>query len=565
MLEYLRKVSSQIYDFVRMLPPAKKFALGLVGSGIFIAIFFLFVWASSKTYRPLMTNLSTEDSANIMRILRENKIPFRVDSSGRNIEIPPENVDDWRLALASMGLPQSSVVGYELFDKQTLGTSSFVQRINEKRAREGELMRTINSIKGVKRSRIHLVMPEKSAFVEEQRKPSASVVLDLEPGRILTDKQIFGVANLVAKAVEGMEPGDVAIVDSNGKPLSKGNQDSLMALTASQLEYQRKVEEDLERRVEALLGRVVGEGKVVARVNAELDFSKVDETQTQFDGDAAAVRSAEKQSESLEGSRPVPQGPAGAAANLPEGTGGTSGATQAQLKNDSKRSRETTNFEVPQTIRRTSKQLGSINRISVAVLVDGKAVKTTDPSGKVETKVESWPPEKLKEFEVLVNNAVGIQKKRGDTLEVKNMEFTREDFEEATKTLEATERRGYVQNIILYMVIGLLITMFFMFVVRPFIKWITENTIDSVDTFLPKTIEELERMQKNGALPGLEETVPVLNERIAPEKVEGEMIKEKIINIVDTSPNKAALVLRDWIRGEMKSKKSTEDEEEKAG
>jgi flagellar M-ring protein FliF len=212
---------------------------------------------------------------------------------------------------------------------------------------------------------------------------------------------------------------------------------------------------------------------------------------------------------------------------------------------------------VPQTVRRTTKPTGTVKKLSVAVVIDGKVVKTAGKDGVVQSKTEAWSPEKLKEFETIVASALGVDRKRGDSLEVKNMEFSHEDFDEVQRNIAEREHRTYIQNIVMYAVIGLLIAMFFLFVVRPFIKWVTENTIDSVDTFLPQTIEELERLQKNATLPGLDEAVPVLPDRIDPEKVEGEMIKEKIITLVDANPHKAALILKDWLH----MKQEPKDEE----
>src|SRR5689334_18227856 len=208
-----------------------------------------------------------------MRILREKKIPFRDENDGKTIKIPPEAVYDLRLELATMGLPQTGVVGYEVFDKQSFGQTSFVQRINQKRALEGELMRTINNLKGVKRSRVHLALPNKSTFIEDQKKATASVVLDIEPGVQITDKQITGISHMIASAVEGMEIGDVTIVDANGKMLSKNTSDPLAAQTATMLEFQQKQEAEAEKRINEILERVVGDGKVVAKVSLDLDFT----------------------------------------------------------------------------------------------------------------------------------------------------------------------------------------------------------------------------------------------------------------------------------------------------
>lgn len=542
-MEYWKKIFTQIFDFLKGLSAAKKAAMVFTGVAIAIGMSALFYWAGETTYQPLMTNLGAEDSSNIIRILREKNIPFKVDPGGKNISIPPESVYDLRLELATMGLPQSSVVGYEIFDKQSLGTTTFVQKVNQKRAREGELMRTINTIKGVKRSRVHLAMPEKSTFVEDQKKSSASVVLDLEPGTVLNEKQIYGIGNLVSHAVEGMELNDVLITDSSGKTLSKNSGDEVSSMTIAQSDFRAKREREIEGRIQEMLSRVVGEGKVVAKVSADMDFAQVSETQTIYDQDGSAVRSTERRNDNMNGVRPGPQGLVGAASNTP----GESPVANRDIRTETNKGHEVTNYEVPQTVRRTTHEVGALKRLSVAVVVDGKTVKEKDAEGVVQTKVIPWTPEKLKEFESVVASAAGIDPKRGDTIEIKNLEFTREDFEEAAKVIAESERKSYIMNMIVYLVIGLTIVLFFLFVVRPFIKWITENTIDSVDTFLPQTIEELEKMQKNTALPGLEDSIPVLPEKIDPEKVEGEMIKEKIITLVDSNPHKAALILRDWL------------------
>ncbi len=554
--DYLNKVVNQILEFVKGLSPGKRIAMGGTASGIIFGIVSLFYWAGDKTFQPLMSNMNPDDAANIIHVLRDKHIPFKVDPTGKTVSVPPENLLELRMDLASIGLPQANVVGYEVFDKQNLGTTSFVQKVNQKRALEGELMRTIGAIKGIRRSRVHLAIPQKSTFVEDQKKATASVVLDLEPGINLSEKQVFGVGNLVAKAVEGMDIADVVIVDSNGKTLSKNHHDPLSIMTANQYDFKQKYEEELEKRVEGMLARIVGEGRVVARVSADLDFSQVNETQTIFDADGSAVRSVQKNTKTMEGTRPSASGLAGATSNTP----GQAQPGNLQVKNDTKMNDEVTNFEVPQTIRKTTKPTGTPKKLSVAVLVDGKTVKTTGKDGKVETKVELWGADKLKEFEDIVASATGIDKKRGDILEIRNMEFTREDFEEAQKIITENERKSYIQNMVIYFVVGLIILLFFVLVVRPFIKWITENTSHSVDAFLPQTIEELEKIQKTETLPEIEEVVPVLPDKVDPEKVEGDMIKEKIVTLVDAHPHKAALILRDWLHGEA-SKKAKEEEE----
>jgi flagellar M-ring protein FliF len=531
--------------------PGRMAAMAVTGVGILVAMVMMFIWAGEKTYTPLMTNLNPEDATNIIRLLREKKIPFEVDPSGRNISVPPEGLYEFRLELASMGLPQSSVVGYELFDKQSLGTSTFVQKMNQKRALEGELMRTINTIRGVRRSRVHLVTPQKSTFVEDQKKSTASVVLDLEPGVQLSEKQVYGIGNLVARAVEGMDVADVVIVDSNGKTLSKNTSDPLAAATANQMDFEQKFEHELEKRVSDILSPMVGEGKVQARVSAELDFSQVSETQTLVDPDNSAILSVERRSDQMNMQRPGPYGVAGASSNLP----GQPPAANGDVKNETTKSNEVINYKPQTTTRQVVKQLGTPKRLSVAVVIDGKPVRVTDKDGKVTSKVEPWSAEQIKGFEDLVSSAVGIDKKRGDVLEIRNMEFVHPDFDEAERVVAEKERKSYIQNMVLYGVIGIAIILFFLVVVRPFIKWITENTIDNVDSFLPQTLEELEKLQKSAVLPGMEDAVPVVADKLDPEKVEGEMIKEKITSMIEGNPQKAAMIIRDWLHEAPNAKK----------
>lgn len=556
MAEFFKKVSGQILEFLKTLSAAKKLALVFVSVGIVAAMTFIFMWAGESNYVPLNPGMTGEDTANVMRLLRDKKIPFKLDSTGKNVSVPPDRIHELRLELASQGLPQSGVVGYEVFDKNVLGQTSFVQRLNQKRALEGELMRSVNTIRGVRRSRIHLALPQKSAFVEDQKRPSASVVLDLDPGTVLNDRQVYGIGNLVARGVEGMETSDVVIVDANGKILSKNASDPIAQATATQLDFKQKLESEYEKRIESILARVVGDGRVVARVSTDVDFSQVSETQTILDADSLATLSTDKHNDSANGTRPTAVGPAGATSNTP----GAPAAGTGEIKHDTTRTREIVNYDVPKTVRRTTKQVGAVKKLSIAVLVDGKTIKTTDKDGVVQSKVEAWPPDELKKFEELIAGTVGIDRKRGDVLEIKNMEFTRIDFDEAQKAVGDRERRQYIQYMILYTVVGITIILFFMFVVRPFIKWVTENTIDSVDTFLPQTIEELEKLQKTGSLPTFEEAMPVMPDKIDPQKVEGEMIKEKITTLVDANPHKAALIIRDWLVASANKKKSADAE-----
>ena len=546
-MQFLNRVFSQIQDFFKGLSATKKLGLAIVGAVIIVVVAGSMIWASKQAYQPVMHGpLNAEDSANIMRLLREKKIPFQVDPTGKEVQVPPEYLNDLRLELAMEGMPQSSGVGYELFDKQSFGTTSFMNKVNQKRALEGELMRSINTIKGVKRSRVHLAIPDKTAFVEDQKRPTASVILDIESGITLSEKQVFGVTHLVSSAVEGLDASNVVIVDSFGKEISKTTHDSLVSLTSEQADFKRKLEEDYQRRVEETLGKVVGAGHVKVDVSADLDFSSVSEQQTLLDQDGATVKSSQKTNETMDSSRPTASGLAGAVSNTP---GDQPGAVppSPSVKSNTQKTNDIVNYDIPKTVRTTQHSTGNIKKLSVAVLIDGKNTHSTGADGKIENKNEAWSAEQVKDFEAIVTSALALDKKRGDSLEIKNMQFVQEDFEEAQRILDAATMRNYVQTLVVYGMIGAVILLFFFFVVRPYIRWITENTTESVDTFLPQTIEELEKIQKSGTMAQLEEVVPDLPDRLDPEKVEGEMIREKIVTMIDHNPQKASLVLKEWL------------------
>lgn len=551
--EFFKRVSEKFEDFWRKLSAQKRMAMLGTSVGIIAAIAGLFIWAGHQSFVPLVTNLNPEDASHVIRFLKDKNVPFKVEAGGKNILVMPDVMDTLRLELAMTGLPQTSIVGYEVFDKNLIGQSSFVQKLNKKRALEGELMRTVTAMHGVRRARVHLALPERSTFVEDQKKPTASVVLDLEPGITLAERQVTGIGNLVASAVEGMDPVDVVIVDALGKTLSKNNADSLSRLSSTQIEYKSKIEHEMERRVQETLGRIVGDGRVVAQVTADLDFSSVQETKTSYDADGSAIRSQSKVSQSMEGSKPTPGGLPGAQTNLPNST---APAPSSVKINDTKINNETVNYAVPSTVVQVSKSPGAIKRLSVAVILDGKVVKVKNADGVMETKVEQWPAERIQQFEAVVASALGIDPKRGDTLDVKNMEFSVTDLSDAEQFLADKERKVYYQNLALYGLVALLITLFFSFVVRPFVKWVTDNTTDAVETFLPQTLAELEKIQNSsGGLPGLEDAIPAMPDQLDPDKIESEMVKEKIVSLVDSNPQKAALVLKDWLVVENKSDK----------
>ncbi len=554
-MDFFGRTFETVSTFFQGLSPGRKFSFIAIGIGLIVAFGFLFVWASRTTYSPLVSNLSPEDSTAVIRYLRDKKIPFIVDETGKSVSVPPEKVYDLRLELASSGLAQTGVVGYEVFDKQSFGATSTVQRINEQRALEGELIRTINHIKGVERSRVHLAIPQKSAFLEEDKNPTASVILDLAPSFNPSEEQIRGMQRLVSSAVKGLDLNAVTIISNSGKQLSQNSDDPEAAFAAASMDYQRKFEQKMEAKVQSLLSTVLGEGKVVAKINADFDFSREAKTETLFDGENVATRSVDKDVDSMQGTRPLPNGQPGVRAQVPGAENQI--ANNPIASNSTQRNREVVNYEVPTTTKRTEKPMATLRRLSVAVMVDAPPVR--DPAAEGGVKYEKIDEAKLAEFRSIVANAVGWDKDRDPPIEVKSIPFFKEDLDAATQAAQLAERNRLIANIAQWVAIGLIFTLFFLFVVRPFIKWVTENTVDSVEDFLPQTLEELERVQSKQVAQSLEDILPEIEEKVDPEKVQSEMLKEKVVSLVNDNPHKASQILHEWIiqKTEEKNDKET--------
>ncbi len=552
MQDFFEKVFRNFGEFFKGLDTARKIGLIAIACIITASMAGIVIWASKTDYEVLYTDLNREDSKQIAVILEEKKIPYQTSSDGKTIRIPKDLVEKWRLELATMGVQFSGTVGYEVFDKQSFGTTSFVQKINKQRALEGELVKTIMYIKGVKRARVHLSIPESSPFVSEKKPPSASVVIELDNGVTLNENEIRGMASLVASSVEEMRPENVVILDSRGKKLSENSADAMTGFTANKLALENKMNRQYEQQVEEILGKVVGEGKIIAKVTVNMDFTESTSTETTYDNENKAVISEVVNSQKLVGSRPSPQGIPGARSNLP---GEEPQPGVPETKNNVDKELATRNYNVPTKVTRSTSPTAHVKNISAAVMLDGKRVPMLDEKGnavigkdgKQVMKYEKWSETDLANFSAIVASALGVDEKRGDKITIKNMEFAQEDMAQIEAMMREKENRALLNNIVKYVAIGLAITLFFFLVVRPFIQWVTDNTVESVEDFLPKTLEELEKIQTNQKLPGLEDALPQFEEKLNPEKIEGNMLKEKIISLVENDPGKAAQVIHDMI------------------
>jgi flagellar M-ring protein FliF len=549
---FMSQTIQNFVDFFRSLDMTRR--LGLIGvAGLVVALMAgIIIWAGKTDYKVLYTDLTKDDSAVIARMLEEGKIAYQVADDGKTIKVPEDMVEIWRLEIAKKGVNFTGTVGYEVFDKQAFGTTSFVQKINKQRALEGELVKTIMHIKGVTRARIHLSIPESSPFVSERKPPSASVVLDVERGVTMTNDEIKGIQSLVSSSVDGMRSHNVVVIDSRGKKLSENDGDQMSTETANRIALETKLNAQYEKKVEEILSRVIGEGKVIAKVALKMDFTEKVETQTTYDSENAAVVSEVRNEQKMVGVRPSPQGIPGARSNLP---GETPQPGIPETRNDVDKSLVTRNMAVPTIVTKSKKPTAEISNMSVAVMVDGKKVPVLakdgtpmlNEDGIPVTKYQAWTEDELQNFQQIVASSLGINVNRGDKLVIKNMEFAKEDLAEMEAIMRARENRELMKNITKYLMIGAIISLFFFMVVRPFIQWLTENSVESIEDFLPKTIEELEKIQANQRLPGLEDVLPSIEDKLNPEKIEGNMLREKIISLVEQNPGKAAQVVHEMI------------------
>ncbi|MCT4642066.1 MAG: flagellar basal-body MS-ring/collar protein FliF [Bacteriovoracaceae bacterium] len=552
MQDFLKQVTANFNDFFKSLDTNRKIALIALATLLTAIVVSLVMWAAKTQYKLLATSQSKEDIASISQLLEDGKIPYQVKDDGKTLYIPEDQVEKWRLEIAKKGVNLTSTLGYEVFDKQSFGTTSYVQKINKQRAIEGELMKTIKHIRGVNRARVHLSLPESSPFVTEKKPPRASVVLDLDRGFSLTKEEIKGIQSLIASSVDGMRNKNVVIIDSKGEKLTENVGDAMTEHTANRLALESKVNNKYEQQVESILTRVVGEGKVIAKVNVKMDFTESIQERTNYDNENVAVVSEVSNKQKFEGVRPSPQGIPGARSNIP---GENPQPGIPETRNNTDKNLTTRNFHVPKTVTKSKKPTADIQKLSVAVMIDGKRVPQLDENGEVLlndndmpiTKYEPWSEAEIANFKAIVASAVGISEARGDSIVIKNMEFAKEDLSAAEALLRQRENREIIKNLTKYLMIGVLISLLFFVVVRPFIQWVTENTVESIEDFLPKTIEELEQLQANQKLPGLEDALPTIEDKLNPEKIEGNMLKERIMNLIDSNPAKAAQVVREMV------------------
>jgi flagellar M-ring protein FliF len=385
-----------IYEqIIKKLTFTQKIIIASVVLTAIIGIIIIIIIANKPTYNVLFSNLDPPDANKIIEKLNERGVKYELSDNGKTISIPKEQVYEMRLQLAGEGLPLSSVVGYEIFDKTNFGISDFQQKVNYKRALEGEMVRTILKLEAVEGAQVKIVVPEKALFKEDQKKATASVVLKLKSSRGISSENVVAITNLIASSVEGLDPSNVTVIDSKGHLLSNVEpSNKLASMTASQYDLKRKVEAYLSDKAQSMLDQVLGAGKSVVRVNAELNFNQTEKTTKSYDPNII-IRSQETNNQS---------------------------EIVYDTNSETKRGTTLTNYEVGETVEHLISEVGAVKKLSIAVMVDG-TYKDSERNGQYIREFIPRTLEEMTKITGVVKNAVGFDETRSDLLSIENIVF----------------------------------------------------------------------------------------------------------------------------------------------
>ena len=418
----------QLLDAGR-LPPRQFLTLLITAAAAVAIIIGVWLWSSAPDYRVLYSNVSDRDGGAILAALGQMNVPYKLAEGGGAIMVPSQVVHETRLKLASQGLPKGGNVGFELVDNQRFGTTQFQEQVNYQRGLEGELAQSIEALSAVAAARVHLAIPKPSVFLRDSQQPTASVILNLRAGRVLDQSQINGVVHLVASSVPDLQPSNVSIIGEDGTLLSR-RRDISDGLDPAQLAYVKQIEQATNQRIVDIIEPIVGRDNVRVQVTADVDFNRVEAVAESYkpneDAKAAALRSSHTSESSTTGAAGA-QGVPGALSNQPPAAGtapidghtaGTAGAPAAVPTNVHKDA--TQSYEVDKTIQHTMTTVGSIKRMTAAIVVNQR--RTVDAAGKVTQTPLS--PQELDQINSLAREAMGFSKDRGDSLNVVNAAFT---------------------------------------------------------------------------------------------------------------------------------------------
>jgi len=438
--------------------------LALIGLVVTIFIVTL-MWVTAPKYQYLFTDLGDADASVIVQRLKEERIPYKLTKGGSAIMIPGDKVYETRLTLAGQGLPKGGGgEGFALFDETSFSTSEFVQKINYQRALQNELAKTIMALDEIDFARVHIVLPKESVFIEDEKPAKASIIIRPKPGYSIKSFHVQGIVYLVAKSVRGLKPENVSIVDVTGKVLYEGKEDGAVSFAKNHLETRHALENMLETRAQGMMEKILGTGKAVVKVSADVNMDMIKSTKESYDPEGSVIRSEELKSETR-GAGGAPGGIAGTPSNLPTGRGGP-GVLSASATGGS--SGIVRNYEITKNLTELVKSPGEIDRLTVSVVVDGM-YKANDEGKKV---FVARSETELKEIEEAVKHAIGFNPDRDDTISVACIPFVTEGVD-IEGIASAAKKMEFLTSLIKPGVFFLVVLLLFLFVLRPIIKWLS--------------------------------------------------------------------------------------------
>lgn len=456
-------------NFVATLQQLGAARLGVMGAiilGLLTFFVFLSMRISSPEMKLLYTDLSTTDSGAVAAKLEETEIEYEISSDGSRILVPSNEVGRARMLLAAAGLPNGGSLGYEIFDKQSgFGTTNFVQNINQVRALEGELSKTITSLDSVRSSRVHIVLPQRELFSRNTRDSSASVFLNIRTGSTIEHQQIAAIQSLVASAVANLKTNNVSIIDSNGNLMAKGGEEEESILSLKTEDLRRNFEARMQRNIEEQISRIVGYGKVTAIVNAQMNFDQVSMNEELYNPEGQVLRSSQTtQEDSTE--RESSSGDVSIENNLP-GMGGDFLSDSAPNVQSS-RAEEVTNYEISKTVRNVIRQTGQVEKLSISVLVDGRYVEDEEGNKTYEQRTQ----EEIDQIAALVRTSVGFDENRGDVMKIANLQFAQIATEE---TIEEDDlilgfEKGQLLDTAEMLVVAIMLILVVILVLQPMVS-----------------------------------------------------------------------------------------------
>jgi len=549
-IEQLQRLFSKLTTRQRIVVASTIVAV--IGFIIFLVVYNTRMSNEFDGYKLLFDGLTPKDSALIVQQLQTDKVPYKLPNES-TILVPTDMVYAQRIKMASMGLPKSSQVGYELFDKQEFGATDFEQKIKYLRALEGELARTIESLQPIEKASVNIALPKESVFVSKEIPPTASVVLTLNVGQILSQAQIYGIKNLVSSSVPKLEAENVKIINQNGEPLGENDElaDSKERAQA-QLRYKQNLEKMYEDKIVHILAPIIGGvDKVVAKVTMEFDFDQKESEQEVFDPNNV-VRSEQTLEEKREGFKPKEIGGVpGAVSNI----GPVEGLDENNLRDKYQKSQTTTNYEITKTTSKIKGEFASLKRISAAVVVDGKYAKLEDGT------LEYAPLDEndVTKIDSLVRQAIGFNPERSDEVTVTNFRFDHPGMYKEMTQVESLMSKfeqfaGPLSPLIKIVVVAIILFIFYKKVIVPFAQKMTEIPADEdqdIESLLGEAEDEEDSINRfNEMKKRIEEQLGIRGE-FSEDEVKYEVLLEKMRTIVSEKPEEIAGLFSALVRDEL--------------